>query len=323
MHPLFVNRQTRLEQYKSSNNSWDGDDRRWTRVLKRRIESRIEEGTETPVRDALIVSNIAMYVYQVVNTLRYLIVKYPTYWPSWSMLSDTILESGAAVSPLTRAFMFSSYLGKRQPHRYLSSGFLHGGLLHLACNLYTLQQMPTWLETGLGRLLFVTTYMVGIVAGNFVHARYAMDEFLGCLGASGGIMALAGLTFMALAKMGNKPASSKILKNVGALFVLGAVIPSVSNASHIGGFLSGCVMGLVFSPGYRKSYSLRRKNSYDTDTAPRGFRQVMGFGVVPKDRPPIPLAVLWAVFAFYASTDPKLQGMPQIVWKGLTRPGSL
>ncbi|KAI2509791.1 hypothetical protein MHU86_4644 [Fragilaria crotonensis] len=313
-----------FDGHKLGSINWDGDDLRWSERLRRRIESRLEKGTETPLRDALIASNIAMYIYQAINTLCYLKVTYPSYWPSWSMISDAILDSGSTIGPLTRAFMFSAHLGKRQPHRYLTSGFLHGGLLHLIGNLYALHEMPNWLETGLGWPLFVTTYLVGIVAGNWAHARSApMDEFLVGIGASGGIVALAGLAFVSLAKMKNQPATLQILKNVAALLVLGAVIPSVSNAAHIGGFISGCFMGLAFSPGYRKSYSLRRQNAYNVDTAPKDFRRAMGFGIVPNDRAPIPLAVFWAAVVFYVSTDYRFRNTPVLVWRGLIRPGSL
>lgn len=313
----------RFDSHRLGSINWDGDDLRWTERFRRRIETRWEKGTDTPVRDALIASNIAMYVYQAINTLYYLKATFPSYWPSWSMISDAVLESGTTIGPLTRAFMFSAHLGKRQPHRYLTSGFLHGGILHLLGNLYALHEMPTWLETGLGWPLFVTTYVVGIVAGNGAHARYAMDEFLIGIGASGGIVALAGLSFVALAKMKNQSGTMQILKNVAALLVVGAVLPNVSNAAHVGGFLSGCLMGLLFSPGYRKSYSLRRQNAYNVDTAPKDFRKAMGFGIVPKDRAPIPLAVLWAAVVFYISTDYRFRNTPALVWRGLIRPGSL
>lgn len=303
--------------------SWEGDDLRWSKRIQRLMERRWGTMGETPVRTALILINIGAYLYQVINSLGYLIVKYPSHWPSWELCSDALLDPGATMGPLTRAFVFSARLGSQQPHRYVSSGFLHGSLLHLICNLYSLQQMPNWLETGLGWPLFLTTYIMGIVGGNYAHARYTMDDYTACLGASGGIVSLAGLAFMALAKMGNQRATSIILKNMTALFVLGILIPSVSNTAHIGGFLSGCMMGLLFSPGYRKSYSLRRKNSYIVDTVPKDFRQAMGFGLVPKERSPVPLAILWAGIVLLVSTDRRFQTMPTIVWKGLTRPGSL
>lgn len=310
---------TQLEQ----SQSWDGDDLRWSKRIRRVIARRLNRIGETPVRDALIVANIGAYVYQAINSLVYLIAAYPSHWPSWELMSDAMFDPGATIGPFTRAFLFSAHLGTQQPHRYVSSGFLHGSLLHLTCNLYSLQQMPNWLETGLGWPLYLTTYLMGIVGGNYAHARYTMDEYTACLGASGGIVALAGLAFIALTKMGNQPATSTLLKNMAALLVLGILVPSVSNTAHIGGFISGCIMGLLFSPGYRKSYSLRRKNSYIVDTAPKDFRQAMGFGLVPNDRSPIPLAVLWAGIVLFLSTDRRFQYMPTLVWKGLTRPGSL
>lgn len=316
---------TSLHGYEPNSSFWDGDDRRWSRRLRRRVFRFDGISTETPVRDGIVVTTVAAYIWQALNTLKHIRSQFPEYWSTqaWSMISDAVIDSRGTVGPLMKDFMFSPILGMRQPHRFLTSGFLHGGVLHLACNMYALRQLPDWLETGLGWPLFVTTYIVGVVAGNYFHSRAAMDQFLYCLGASGGVVALTGLMFISLGKMGNRQGTAEILRSMGGLFAIGAIIPSMSNASHIGGFLGGCVMGLLFSPGYGKSYSLRRKNSVTIDPAPRDYRQVMGFGVMPNERPPVPLWMFWAVALVIASSQPRLMSMPQLVWRGLSSPGSL
>ena len=321
---LTINQQSLpTPQFGQKGDFWDGDDLRWSSRLTRRIANRFKTKRNTPVRDAIMVSNAVMYCYQAITTLRYLVHTYPSFWPSWDLLSDSLADAGSVMGPLTRSFMFSAFLGRKEPHRYITSGFLHGGIIHLTCNLYTLQKMPKWLETDLGWPLFLTTYLIGIVAGNYCHARYIMDEFLGSLGASGGILALSGLSFTALAKMNNKPATLQVLKNTAVLILLGLLVPNLSNAAHIGGFISGSLMGLFFSPGYRKSYSLRRKNSNSVDTASKEYRQVMGFGIVPNDKPPLPLGSLWALLLVYAFLDRRLRLMPRLIWRGLTLTGSL
>jgi membrane associated rhomboid family serine protease len=321
---LAITRQSLpTSRYDRKGDFWDGDDLRWSSRLTRRIAKHFKTNRNTPVRDVIIFSNVMMYCYQAATTLRYLVHTYPSFWPSWDLFSDSCIDAGSVMGPLTRSFMFSAYLGKKEPHRYITSGFLHGGIIHLACNLYALQKMPKWLEIDLGWPLFLTTYLTGIVVGNYFHARYIMDEFLGSLGASGGILALSGLSFIALAKMNNKPATLQVLKNTAFLILLGILIPDLSNASHIGGFISGSLMGLFFSPGYRKSYSLRRKNSNSFDTASKEFRQVMGFGIVPNDKPPLPVGALWAFFLVYAFNDRRFRLMPKLIWRGLTLRGNI
>lgn len=316
-------RQRRHKPLKDS--MWESDDVSWSGKAKRRLRGRMESPTETPVRDTIVGVNVLAFVWQTVSTLQYIAAKFPAFWKTdkWSMISDAAIDAGTTTGPLMRDFMFSAALGKSQPHRYLTAGFLHGGILHLVMNMYALRQIPNWVETGLGRPLYITTYLVGIVAGNRFHAKFIGDEFLGCLGSSGGIVALAGLAFAALVKMDNQKASLEILKSMAALLCFGALVPSLSNASHIGGFLAGCFMGTCFSPGYRTSYSLKRKNSMEVDDAPRDFRLAMGFGVVPNKDPPISLRTLWIAVILFAATEPKLQTMPALVLKGLLSPGSL
>ena len=225
------------------------------------------------------------------------------------------------LGPLSADFVHQPIRSKFQPHRYLTAGFLHASLIHLVVNMRSLQQVPTWLETGLGWKLFVTTFLFGIVSGNVWDSWSTLDTTSMTLGASGGICALFGLMFVALIKMGNSSMGIRVLKSMGVLLLLGVVIPNVSNAAHIGGFLGGILMGMLCGPNYRKSYSLSRKNSLEVDLADREYRLAMGFGKVPTKRGLVPLSLLWVVAIIALASNPLYRRIPMNIYRGLLKPG--
>lgn len=107
----------------------------------------------------------------------------------------------SSVGAFTMDFAHQTLLSSIQPHRLITSGFLHGSILHLAFNMRYLWSIPSFLEEGLGRLLYLSTYLASVVAGNLAHSSVASSgpAALGlCLGASSGICGLQGLMFIML-----------------------------------------------------------------------------------------------------------------------------
>ena len=52
--------------------------------------------------------------------------------------------------------------------RLVSSVFLHGGLLHLICNMYSLYILGPQLESFFGKTKFIIIYIVSGVIGNLL-----------------------------------------------------------------------------------------------------------------------------------------------------------
>jgi membrane associated rhomboid family serine protease len=306
---------------------WEGDDLRWSTRFRRRLRRRSSEGDDTPAKTVFFAVNFFLFLYQTVTTVNYIRHRHPSYWPTHAlgMITDAVVGS-SVLGPLSKDFGFSNFLSRNQPHRYLTSGFFHGGLIHLLVNMDTLRRQASWLETGLGVPLYLTTFLVSIVAGNVGHligANNPFDQTL-VLGASGGICGLYGLMYVSLIKMGNRGATRRIARGMGTMILAGLFIENMSGASHFGGFLGGVVMAILFAPSYKGNYSMRRKNSAEYDPAPRDFRQAMGFGVMPTERGMIPLPLLWGALAvLYVVAKPKFRAMPALVIKGILFPGSL
>mmetsp|Transcript_28939 Transcript_28939/g.43709 ORF Transcript_28939/g.43709 Transcript_28939/m.43709 type:complete len:363 (+) Transcript_28939:110-1198(+) len=303
---------------------WDGDDVRWITRQRRRL-TRFRQASSSPVRESLLVINASIYLWQVLTTIRHLRLKFPAYWTnrSYSMIFDSVFDGTQTVGPFTSDFMFSSMAAMRQPHRFLTSGFLHASIMHLGLNLYVLRQLPTWIESGLGWALMITTYLLGIIGGSYFHGKLIHDNMMICVGSQGGVAALAGLSFIALTKMKKKSLTAKTFRSICILFVLGLILPGMSNTTSFGGFLSGCLMGILFSPGYRRSYGQRRKNAIEVDSVPPDYRRAMGFGMMPNERPPLKLRIFWALALSCLLSFPELRHAPSMVLRGVLNPGYL
>ena len=230
-----------------------------------------------------------------------------------------------SVGAFTMDFAHQTALSSIQPHRLITSGFLHGSLLHLAFNMRYLWTIPKFVEEGLGWPLYLSSYLASVVAGNLAHSSVASSgpAALGlCLGASGGICGMQGLMFVLLNQMGNRAASMSIFKNMIWLIIFGSMTPGISNAGHVGGFIGGALVGYIFGPRYGSSYRMKRKWSLAVDDASPEYRSMMGFGLEEK-KPRLKLRYLWLGLALLAWYKPMVRTIPICLWLGLKSPGLL
>ena len=79
---------------------------------------------------------------------------------------------------------------------FLTSFFLHGGLFHLASNMYFLLVFGDNVEDNLGSAQFVLLLLLATFAGGIAYVLLNPSSTTPCIGASGGISAL--LTYYAL-----------------------------------------------------------------------------------------------------------------------------
>lgn len=135
--------------------------------------------------------------------------------------------------------------------RLLTSIFLHAGIIHLVANLYALLFVGAVLEKAIGKNKFLLAY---IVTGVFASlSSLIFHDNIVSVGASGAIFGLFGVLLALLHfKEFNVTDISKknLLLSVG-LFIFYNIIygfnkPGIDNAAHIGGLLSGFIIGLSY-----------------------------------------------------------------------------
>ena len=145
-------------------------------------------------------------------------------------------------------------LRRHEYWRLLTALFLHYGAIHLAVNLFALYLLGPELERLIGGLKFLLGYLsTGMGAGLWVLTLRALNWTRPneLVGASGCIMGVIGMLAGVLLRDRQLPRAGQRLRMIGMMVALETVYdlstPQVSLAAHLGGFVSGLILGLFFS----------------------------------------------------------------------------
>jgi membrane associated rhomboid family serine protease len=151
----------------------------------------------------------------------------------------------------TDAMLFYPYGGQTEPWRFLTSAFVHqpNSIFHIAFNMYALWVVGQALEPALGRLRYVTLYLLSAFGGStmmLLVATYGTESWLrGVYGASGAVFGLFGAVLVILHRL-HRPLQSMItILVINA--VIGFVVPNIAWQAHLGGFLVGVGLGAAFA----------------------------------------------------------------------------
>ncbi|MEZ5228275.1 MAG: rhomboid family intramembrane serine protease [Acidimicrobiales bacterium] len=134
--------------------------------------------------------------------------------------------------------------------RIITSGFLHGSLLHIGFNMYALYLFGEVLEPSIGRLRFVLVYAGGLVGGSLAVLAFNFPQ--ATLGASGAVLGLAGAMAGILAAQGR----SIFQTGLGGIFLINLLLPllpgvGISFWGHFGGIAGGFLVGGVLTAAHR------------------------------------------------------------------------
>lgn len=128
-------------------------------------------------------------------------------------------------------------------YRLITSAFLHDGPLHLVFNLWALFVVGPPLERWLGRLRFITLYLMSALGGSVVV--YLLSEVnSSTVGASGAVFGLFGATFVVARRL-----NLDVRWVVGLIainVVITFVVPAVSWQGHLGGLVTGLLVSAAF-----------------------------------------------------------------------------
>lgn len=159
--------------------------------------------------------------------------------------TDTLLKWGANFRPVTL---------EGEWWRLLTCCFLHIGVLHLLMNMYALLFIGILLEPRLGSTRFFVAYILTGIAAS-VTSLWWHDLTISA-GASGAIFGMYGV-FLALlsSNLIEKAQRQALLTSIGifvAYNLINGMKGGIDNAAHIGGLVSGLVIGFAFLPGLKK-----------------------------------------------------------------------
>jgi rhomboid protease GluP len=137
--------------------------------------------------------------------------------------------------------------------------FLHGGIVHLAGNIWALLYVGMFLEPLIGKFRLISAYVLtGICAGLLSIVMH--PDSVG-VGASGAIFGLYGI-FLAMLTTSHieKTMRRTMLRSILLFVVFNLMMGlkgNVDNAAHIGGLVSGFLIGYVYYPGVARHASFR------------------------------------------------------------------
>jgi rhomboid protease GluP len=153
---------------------------------------------------------------------------------------------------------YGPYTVSGQWWRLLTCVFIHGGLLHIAFNMWCLWDLGRLAESVYGHWTFAAVYLITGVSSSLMSV--AWNPVVLSVGASGAIFGIAG-ALIASFYLGEfslpRAAMSGMLRSVvvfvGYNLFFGAVIARTDNAAHVGGLLMGLLLGALIAkvaPGH-------------------------------------------------------------------------
>lgn len=186
-----------------------------------------ELGSSSVVVPALILANVAMFVW-------------------------TVVEAGSIganyTAPIFRDLALRpSDVADGEWWRVLTSGFLHVGPLHLAFNMLALWIIGRDVETVLGRGRFLAVYLVSLLGGSAAVMLFQPPE-ASVAGASGAVFGLMGALAVVLRRM--RVPAGQVIGLIVVNIVISVVLPNISLVAHLGGLVIGAVAtaALVYAP---------------------------------------------------------------------------
>jgi len=139
--------------------------------------------------------------------------------------------------------------------RLLTCTFIHFGVIHVALNMYCLYTVSIYLEPMLGKAKFITAYLcTGILSS--VASLWWHTLPVNSAGASGAVFGMYGV-FLALltSNIIPKQVRQSLLKSIGIFVAYNLIYGlkgGVDNSAHIGGLLSGFVIGYIYLLAIKK-----------------------------------------------------------------------
>jgi membrane associated rhomboid family serine protease len=182
----------------------------------------------TPVVTALIVTNVAVFLWeQVSGTTIYTIA-------GFRFLCNRA-QCEYAMSPLA--------VHHGQWYRLITAAFLHEGWEHIILNMITLAIVGPAVEAELGKARFLALYLLAAVGGSIASYLLSSQYELG-LGASGAIFGVMGAYYvLARSRRWDLSAITGLLV---VNLILGFAVSGIDWRAHLGGLITGAVVCLGF-----------------------------------------------------------------------------
>jgi membrane associated rhomboid family serine protease len=166
--------------------------------------------------------------------------------PEGGGMLDKLFGIGAVASPVLQRLGASLPLpfDLAQPWRFVTACFLHANFLHILFNMWVLVDLAPTIEEVYGSARFLFLYVVAGIGG------YVLSGFFGhfSIGASGALVGLIGVLLAITYRRrgaGMQQIRSQVYRWIIYLVLWGFFFPGVDNMAHLGGGITGFILGKI------------------------------------------------------------------------------
>ena len=175
-----------------------------------------------------------------INVMLYIVTAYMSYTYAKGSIfnSDTnvLIMLGAKVNELIQ---------QGQYYRLITCMFLHGGIIHLGVNMYSLYAIGPMVEKVYGKTKYVAIYFISGICASIFSYIFSTNV---SIGASGAIFGLLGAVLIFAIKSKGKTGNAFIRSILSVIFInifIGATLPNIDNFAHVGGLLGGMLIAFL------------------------------------------------------------------------------
>ncbi|KAK2985120.1 hypothetical protein RJ640_022998 [Escallonia rubra] len=191
-------------------------------------------------------------------------------------------QFGPSASTLEKlgALEWTKVVHGHQGWRLLSCIWLHAGVVHLVINMVCLVFIGIRLEQQFGFVRIGVIYLLSGFGGSVLSALF-IQKYIS-VGASGALFGLLGAMLSELITnwtiYTNRAAAVFTLLIVVIINLAVGILPHVDNFAHIGGFLTGFLLGFVLLPRPQFGWIARRNLPADVRVKSKykGYQYVLG-----------------------------------------------
>ncbi len=150
---------------------------------------------------------------------------------------------------------FHPLIEEGQVWRFFTAMFLHIGFIHLFFNAYALSIFGRQMERLYGPARFIIIYILAGLFGSLISFVFSRADL--SAGASGAIFGLIGMQLVyfyrykdMLGDIGRSGLTNTLFI-IGINIFLGLSAPGIDNFAHMGGLVSGALLGYAMAPVYK------------------------------------------------------------------------
>lgn len=148
-------------------------------------------------------------------------------------------------------------------YRLFTSIFLHAGIFHLLCNMYSLYVLGPQVESFYGKIKYLSVFIISGISGSLLSTALSGNNTIS-VGASGAIFGLLGAIlyfgYHYRVYLGNV-LKSQIIPLIILNLAIGFTFSGIDNLAHIGGLIGGIFISMAVGVP-DKSTKVDKANGY-------------------------------------------------------------